>query len=144
LNRNHNKIILKRNSNILNTLLETIELCSIYIAHLKPVSPIILQEAHIIFDCPPATKIVSLNAIAASHGYILPVVPEAVMERGAPHLAGMIRTGIDAKLKALAMVGTTAKRSMHVADTKLVGLVITRLKHTALHTRGIPTTIQSI
>src|ERR1019366_133944 len=43
--RNYNKIILKRNSNILNTLLETIELCSIYIAHLKPVSPIILQEA---------------------------------------------------------------------------------------------------
>src|ERR1019366_2858992 len=43
--RNYNKIILKRNSNILNTLLETIELCSIYIAQLKPVSPIILQEA---------------------------------------------------------------------------------------------------
>ena len=41
LNRNHNKIILKRNSNILNT---TIELRSIYIANLKPVSPIILQE----------------------------------------------------------------------------------------------------
>src|ERR1019366_2349432 len=45
--RNYNKIILKRNSNILNTLLETIELCSIYIAHLKPVSPIILQEAQV-------------------------------------------------------------------------------------------------
>ena len=41
---------------------------------------------YIIFDCPPATKIVSQNAIAASHGYIIPVVPEAVMERGAPHL----------------------------------------------------------
>src|ERR1019366_9140091 len=44
--RNHNKIILKRNSNILNTLLATIEFRSIYIAHLKPVPPIILQEAH--------------------------------------------------------------------------------------------------
>src|ERR1019366_6955008 len=43
--RNHNKIILKRNSNILNTLLATIEFLSIYIAHLKPVPPIILQEA---------------------------------------------------------------------------------------------------
>lgn len=39
---------------------------------------------YIIFDCPPATKIVSQNAIAASHGYVVPVVPEAVMERGAP------------------------------------------------------------
>src|SRR6478609_8825904 len=53
---------------------------------------------YIIFDCPPATKIVSQNAIAASHGYVLPVVPEAVMERGAPHLAQMVKTGIDAKL----------------------------------------------
>ncbi|MDA8171805.1 MAG: AAA family ATPase [Nitrospiraceae bacterium] len=29
---------------------------------------------YIIFDCPPATKIVSQNAIAASHGYIISVV----------------------------------------------------------------------
>lgn len=52
---------------------------------------------YIIFDCPPATKIVSQNAIAASHGYILPVVPEAVMERGAPHLFEMIKTSIDTR-----------------------------------------------
>jgi chromosome partitioning protein len=81
---------------------------------------------YIIFDCPPATKIVSQNAIAASHGYILPVIPEAVMERGAPHLAGMIQNGIDVRLKALASMGT--KRAMHVPDTKLVGLAITRIK----------------
>jgi chromosome partitioning protein len=83
---------------------------------------------YIIFDCPPATKVVSQNAIAASHGYILPVVPEAVMERGAPHLVGMIKSGIDAKLKALSQVGTVTPRPMHVPDTKLVGLVITRIK----------------
>ena len=41
---------------------------------------------YILFDCAPATKIVSQNAIAASHGYIVPVVPEAVMVRGVPHL----------------------------------------------------------
>lgn len=81
---------------------------------------------YIIFDCPPATKIVSQNAIAASHGYILPVVPEAVMERGAPHLAGMIQNGIDVRLKALAALGTP--RLVHVPDTKLVGLAITRIK----------------
>ena len=81
---------------------------------------------YIIFDCPPATKIVSQNAIAASHGYILPVVPEAVMERGAPHLVGMIQNGIDVRLKALAAMG--AARSMHVPDTELVGLAITRIK----------------
>jgi len=81
---------------------------------------------YIIFDCPPATKIVSQNAIAASHGYIIPVVPEAVMERGAPHLVGMISKGIDARLQALASLGT--KRKMHVPNTQLVGLAITRIK----------------
>ena len=80
---------------------------------------------YIIFDCPPATKLVSQNAIAASHGYIIPVVPEAVMERGAPHLYDMVKTGIDVRLKALAAMG--APRKMHVPDTALVGLVITRI-----------------
>lgn len=84
------------------------------------------QYDYIIFDCPPATKIVSQNAIAASHGYIIPVIPEAVMERGAPHLAGMIQNGIDVRLKALAALGTP--RSMHVPDTKLVGVVVTRIR----------------
>lgn len=81
---------------------------------------------YIIFDCPPATKIVSQNAIAASHGYIIPVIPEAVMERGAPHLFNMVRTGIDERLKALAALG--ARRAIHVPDTKLAGVAITRIR----------------
>lgn len=92
-----------------------------------------LEESHvdgdydyIIFDCPPATKIVSQNAIAASHGYIIPVIPEAVMERGAPHLAGMIKSGIDMRINALASMGTP--RAMHVPETKLAGVVITRIQ----------------
>lgn len=83
---------------------------------------------YIIFDCPPATKIVSQNAIAASHGCIIPVVPEAVMERGAPHLYQMVRTGIDARLKALASMKVANPRPIHVLDTKLVGLVVTRIQ----------------
>ena len=81
---------------------------------------------YIIFDCPPATKIVSQNAVAASHGYIIPVVPEAVMERGAPHLRDMIRTGIDERLKTLARWGDD--RPAHAPDTTLVGLAITRIQ----------------
>lgn len=81
---------------------------------------------YIIFDCPPATKIVSQNAIAASHGYIIPVIPEAVMERGAPHLSNMVSSGIDMRLKALAALG--APRAMFVPDTKLVGVVVTRIQ----------------
>ena len=81
---------------------------------------------YIIFDCPPATKLVSQNAIAASHGYVIPVVPEAVMERGAPHLRSMIQSGIDVRLKALAAMGNA--RAMHVPDTQLAGVVITRIR----------------
>lgn len=81
---------------------------------------------YIIFDCPPATKIVSQNAIAASHGYIIPVVPEAVMERGAPHLHEMVKSGIDGRLKALASMGDP--RAMFVPETKLIGLAITRIQ----------------
>lgn len=81
---------------------------------------------YVLFDCAPATKIVSQNAIAASHGYIVPVVPEAVMERGAPHLRNMVRSGIDERLKALASLGS--KRSAWVPDTELVGLAITRIQ----------------
>ena len=81
---------------------------------------------YIIFDCPPATKIVSQNAIASSNGYIIPVAPEAVMERGAPHLFEMMRTGIDNRLKALAPFGEP--RAMYVPDTRLIGLVVTRIQ----------------
>ena len=83
---------------------------------------------YIIFDCPPATKIVSQNAIAASHGYLIPVVPEAVMERGAPHLHQMVRTGIDDRLKALALMKEANPRPIHVPDTRLVGVVVTRIQ----------------
>ena len=84
---------------------------------------------YIIFDCPPATKIVSQNAIAASHGYVIPVVPEIVMERGAPHLRDMMRNGIDAKLRRLAVhEGDQDEREMYVPETALVGLVVTRIK----------------
>ena len=81
---------------------------------------------YIIFDCPPATKIVSQNAIAASHGYIIPIIPEAVMERGAPHLRDMMRSSIDNRLKALAPMGEA--RAMYVPDTRLLGLVITQIQ----------------
>ncbi len=81
---------------------------------------------YIIFDCPPATKIVSQNAIAASHGYILPVIPEAVMERGAPHLVSMIKTGIDKRLNLLSSMGDP--RAAFVPSTALVALAVTRIK----------------
>jgi chromosome partitioning protein len=81
---------------------------------------------YVIFDCPPATKIVSQNAIAASHGYILPVVPEAVMQRGAQHLVGMIETGIDRRLDTLQGFGNPT--NAYVSPTAHIGVVITRIR----------------
>ncbi len=81
---------------------------------------------YIVFDCAPATKIVTQNAIAASHGYVVPVVPEAVMERGAPHLCAMMKSGIDQRLRDWALVEDA--RNMFVPETGLVGLVITRIQ----------------
>ena len=84
---------------------------------------------YIIFDCPPATKIVSQNAIVASHSYVIPVVPEAVMERGTPHLHQMIRTGIDNRMKYLSSMSTVLNPTpIYVSDTKLAGVVVTRIK----------------
>ena len=48
------------------------------------------------------------------------------MERGAPHLFEMMRTGIDNRLKALAPFGEP--RAMYVPDTRLIGLVVTRIQ----------------
>ena len=83
---------------------------------------------YILFDCAPATKIVSQNAIAASHGYVVPVVPEAVMVRGVPHLYNLIRSGIDSELSAYAASPMSESRPIYVPDTELVGLVVTRIQ----------------
>lgn len=86
---------------------------------------------YIIFDCPPATKLVTQNAIAASHGFIIPVIPDAVSTRGVPHLIGRVFTKIDKKLEGLAQY-LSAKGyevdSTYVPSTKLVGIVISMIK----------------
>lgn len=83
---------------------------------------------YIIFDCPPATKIVAQNAIAASHGYIIPVVPEAVMVRGTQHLDELVRNGIDAYLKKLSVDENAGLRAMYEPDSRLFGLAVTRIQ----------------
>ena len=95
---------------------------------------------YIIFDCPPATKIVSQNAIAASHGYIVPVVPDLLMQLGVAHLVGMIRDGIDRRLNGLPHEPPTG---IWVPDTAHAGIVVTRIKtagrspYTMNHTDGL-------
>lgn len=86
---------------------------------------------YIIFDCPPATKIVTQNAIAASHGYIIPVIPDAISTRGVTHLISRVFTKIDKKFSSLATFLKTKDRDIspiYEPNTKLVGIVISKLK----------------
>jgi chromosome partitioning protein len=56
---------------------------------------------YVIFDCPPATKIVSQNALAASDCYVIPVIPDELSSRGVTHFHGLVQKKIDEKLKYL-------------------------------------------
>ncbi len=53
---------------------------------------------YIIFDCPPATKLVSQNAIAASQYYFIPVIPDEMSTRGVTHFQTLVKNKIDKKL----------------------------------------------
>lgn len=56
---------------------------------------------YIIFDCPPATKIVSQNALAASDFYVVPVIPDDMSSRGVTHFRRLVNKKIDFKLQNL-------------------------------------------
>lgn len=109
---------------------------------------------YIIFDCPPATKLVTQNAIACSHGYVIPAIPEAVSIRGIPHLIERVFKKIDQKFAGLSQYlrakGEKLSES-YVTTTKFIGIVISRIIYrgaasysgfTSDHTRHLKT-IQS-
>jgi len=85
---------------------------------------------YIIFDCPPATKLVTQNAIACSHGYVIPAIPEAVSVRGIPHLIERVFMKIDQKFAGLSQFlkakGEILPRS-YVPSTAFIGIVISRI-----------------
>src|SRR5262249_24871814 len=56
---------------------------------------------YVVFDCPPATKIMSQNALAASDSYVIPVIPDDVSSRGVTHFRNLVQTKIDKKLEYL-------------------------------------------
>lgn len=75
---------------------------------------------YVIFDCPPATKIVSQNALAASDGYIVPVIPDELSSRGVTHFSNLVQNKIDEKLKYL-------KNAAQVTETPICFEESTRL-----------------
>ncbi|MFA4902561.1 MAG: AAA family ATPase [Desulfobaccales bacterium] len=103
---------------------------------------------YIIYDCPPATKLVSQNALAASDCFIIPVIPDEMSTRGVTHFLNLVRNKIDAKLKFLhdaASISVQDTPKSYVADTKAACIVPFMAKTagaahsglTNLHTRKI-------
>lgn len=86
---------------------------------------------YIIFDCPPATKLVTQNAIAASNYYIVPVIPDAVSSRGLPHLVNLLHNKVDREISSLAAFLATKKMEIpksYVPETKFGGVIISKIK----------------
>lgn len=88
---------------------------------------------YVIFDCPPATKIVTQNALAASHGFVVPTIPDAVSVRGTPHLTNQMMNKIESQFNSLS--GFLKTKGMNpvptfVSQRKFIGIVISRARTT--------------
>lgn len=81
---------------------------------------------YVLFDCPPATKIVSQNALASSNCYIIPVIPDELSSRGVTHFQGLVKTKIDEKLKYLktnARIDKEQTPTNYVPNTTMAAIV---------------------
>lgn len=81
---------------------------------------------YIIFDCPPATKLVSQNALAASNYFVVPVIPDDMSSRGVTHFRNLVTEKIDKKLEFLhkgAGISPQETPKTYVPSTKLAAIV---------------------
>lgn len=87
---------------------------------------------YVVFDCPPATKIVSQNALAASDLYVIPVIPDELSSRGVSHFRNLVQSKIDTKLDYLKVSAQVAAEDVpgnFVPNTKLAGIVAFLVKN---------------
>jgi chromosome partitioning protein len=80
---------------------------------------------YVVFDCPPTTKIVSQNTLAASNVYIIPVIPDDLSSRGVTHFRGLVERKVDAKLACLktnARVTDEDTPANYAPTTRLAGI----------------------
>lgn len=81
---------------------------------------------YIIFDCPPATKLVSQNALAASDYFVIPVIPDAMSSRGVTHFRSLVTNKIDKKLEFLRTGAAVAEKDIPKAyrpNTEMAAIV---------------------
>ena len=87
---------------------------------------------YVLFDCPPATKIVSQNALACSNCFIIPVIPDELSSRGVTHFRGLVERKIDDKLKYLktvARIDEGQTPTNYEPDTSMAAIVPFLVKH---------------
>jgi chromosome partitioning protein len=80
----------------------------------------------ILFDCPPATKFVSQNALAASNYFLIPVIPDVMSSRGVTHFKNLVTQKIDNKLESLrngANIREDNVPKSYVPKTKMLAIV---------------------
>ena len=93
---------------------------------------------YVIFDCPPATKIVSQNALAASDGYIVPVIPDELSSRGVTHFQSLVEQKIDGKIKYLKTAAQVAEAPIcYEEDTALVAIAPSLVKSAGAAASGM-------
>lgn len=81
---------------------------------------------YIILDCPPATKLVSQNALAISDYFVIPVIPDELSSRGVTHFKNLVTEKIDKKLtflKEAAGISSSDVPKSFVPSTQLAGIV---------------------
>lgn len=86
---------------------------------------------YVLFDCPPATKIVSQNALSASDCYIVPVIPDELSSRGVTHFQSLVSRKIDSKLiylKGAAQVPSNEVPDAYREVTKMAAIVPSLIK----------------
>ena len=95
---------------------------------------------YVLFDCPPATKIVSQNALAASDCYIIPVIPDELSSRGVTHFQSLVERKIDEKLaylKNTARVPDADIPECYVPQTRMAAIVPSLVKSAGNAASGI-------
>lgn len=95
---------------------------------------------YVIFDCPPATKLVSQNALAASNYFIIPVIPDEMSSRGVTHFRNLVIEKIDKKLSFLKnAAGIHAKEApeAYIEATKMAAIVPFMAKHAGRAASGL-------
>nr|WP_312969960.1 AAA family ATPase [Pseudomonas sp.] len=81
---------------------------------------------YVLFDCPPATKLVSQNALAASDYFVIPVIPDVMSTRGVTHFRNLVTRKIDQKLEYLRSTAPIASAEVPKAYrsvTKMAAIV---------------------